>query len=38
MAPGIAFGEAGEGYLRFCFAASTQRLTEALDRLGKVLR
>jgi len=37
VAPGIAFGEAGEGYLRFCFAASTQRLTEALDRLGKVL-
>ncbi|HUN48856.1 MAG TPA: pyridoxal phosphate-dependent aminotransferase [Stellaceae bacterium] len=37
VAPGIAFGDAGEGYLRFCFAASTQRLTEALDRLGKVL-
>jgi len=37
VAPGIAFGDAGEGYLRFCFAASTQRLTEALDRLAKVL-
>ena len=37
VAPGIAFGAAGEGYLRFCFAASTQRLTEALDRLQKVL-
>ena len=37
VAPGIAFGEAGEGYLRFCFAASTQRLTEALDRLAKIL-
>jgi aspartate/methionine/tyrosine aminotransferase len=37
VAPGIAFGAAGEGYLRFCFAASTQRLTQALDRLQKVL-
>ena len=37
VAPGIAFGAAGEGYLRLCFAASTQRLTQALDRLAKVL-
>ena len=37
VAPGIAFGPAGEGYLRLCFAASTQRLTAALDRLQKVL-
>lgn len=22
LAPGIAFGEAGEGYLRWCFASS----------------
>jgi aspartate aminotransferase len=37
VAPGIAFGPAGEGYLRLCFAASTQRLTQALDRLQKML-
>jgi aspartate aminotransferase len=37
VAPGIAFGPAGEGHLRLCFAASTQRLAQALDRLAKVL-
>ncbi len=37
VAPGIAFGAAGEGYLRLCFAASARRLTEALDRLATVL-
>jgi aspartate aminotransferase len=35
VAPGIAFGEAGEGYLRFCFASSAKLLAEALDRLAK---
>jgi aspartate/methionine/tyrosine aminotransferase len=35
VAPGIAFGGAGEGYLRFCFASSKERLGEALDRLAK---
>ena len=33
MAPGAAFGTGGEGYLRLCFAASTKRLAEAMDRL-----
>jgi aspartate aminotransferase len=33
LAPGVAFGPAGEGYLRLCFAASLPRLTAALDRL-----
>jgi len=35
VAPGIAFGDAGEGYLRFCFASSKERLGEALDRMAK---
>jgi aspartate/methionine/tyrosine aminotransferase len=32
MAPGIAFGAAGEGYMRLCFAASDAVLVPALDR------
>jgi len=37
LAPGSAFGDVGEGYLRLCFAASPARLNEALDRLERVL-
>jgi aspartate/methionine/tyrosine aminotransferase len=37
LAPGIAFGPAGEGHLRLCFAASLPRLTLALDRLVPAL-
>lgn len=33
LAPGAAFGAAGEGHLRLCFAASEPTLTEALARL-----
>jgi aspartate aminotransferase len=33
LAPGSAFGTGGEGFLRLCFAASTTRLSEAMDRL-----
>jgi aspartate/methionine/tyrosine aminotransferase len=32
MAPGIAFGSAGEGYMRMCFAASDSVLVPALER------
>jgi len=38
LAPGAAFGEAGEGYLRLCFASSPERLAEAMDRLVPALR
>lgn len=38
LAPGIAFGDAGEGHLRLCFAASLPKLGEALDRLVPALR
>jgi aspartate/methionine/tyrosine aminotransferase len=37
LAPGIAFGQAGEGHLRLCFAASEDRLAQAMDRLASVL-
>jgi aspartate aminotransferase len=38
LAPGAAFGEGGEGYLRLCFASSPGRLEQAMDRLTPVLR
>ena len=31
MAPGIAFGQSGEGYMRMCFAVSEEILVPALD-------
>lgn len=37
LAPGSAFGEAGEGFIRLCFANSTEVLTTALDRLRPFL-
>ena len=37
VTPGIDFGAAGEGWLRFCCAASEETLREALERLGSVL-
>ena len=38
VAPGIAFGEAGEGYLRICFAQSADRIDRAMGRLREGLR
>jgi aspartate aminotransferase len=38
VAPGIAFGDAGEGYLRICFAQSAARMERAMGRLGEGLR
>lgn len=37
IAPGAAFGPAGEGHLRLCFASSPEVLTQAFDRLEKAL-
>ncbi len=34
LAPGAAFGPAGEGYMRLCFAATPETLNKALDRLA----
>ena len=33
VAPGTAFGPSGEGWLRICFAQSTDRIDEAMNRL-----
>ncbi|MAW53272.1 MAG: aspartate/tyrosine/aromatic aminotransferase, partial [Geminicoccus sp.] len=33
LAPGIAFGNQGEGYLRLCFAQPVDALETAMDRL-----
>ncbi len=37
VTPGIDFGAAGEGFLRFCYAASEADIAEALTRLAPVL-
>ena len=35
--PGNFFGEAGEGYVRFCYANAEGRILEAIDRIKKFL-
>ena len=35
--PGSAFGPAGEGYFRIALTVSPERLTEAIERLGRAL-
>ena len=37
LAPGIAFGPEGEGFVRWCFASDTQRLDLGLERLAGAL-
>jgi aspartate aminotransferase len=37
LAPGAAFGEGGDDYLRLCFAATAPMLERAFDRLGDYL-
>lgn len=37
LAPGSAFGPSGEGFLRWCFASSEERLAAGLDRLRRVM-
>jgi aspartate aminotransferase len=38
VAPGVAFGAAGEGSLRVCFAQSADRIQRAMQRLASGLR
>ncbi len=38
VAPGVAFGSAGEGFLRICFAQSADRIERAMGRLREGLR
>ncbi|MBW2279549.1 MAG: pyridoxal phosphate-dependent aminotransferase [Deltaproteobacteria bacterium] len=37
VTPGIDFGQAGEGFLRFSYAASDDAIARALQRLGEAL-
>jgi aspartate/methionine/tyrosine aminotransferase len=37
LAPGSAFGPEGEGFVRWCFAASEERLADGVARLKKAL-
>jgi aspartate/methionine/tyrosine aminotransferase len=37
LAPGSAFGPEGEGYVRWCFAASEDRLADGVGRLRRFL-
>ena len=37
LAPGIAFGLEGEGFVRWCFASSEERLAQGIERLRKAL-
>ncbi|MBW2618154.1 MAG: pyridoxal phosphate-dependent aminotransferase [Deltaproteobacteria bacterium] len=38
VAPGIDFGQAAEGYLRFSYASSRANIEQAMDRLGAYLK
>ena len=37
LAPGVAFGAEGEGYLRWCFASTIERLDDGVERLARFL-
>lgn len=34
--PGNGFGAAGEGYVRFALTVDTERMAEAVERMGKL--
>mgnify|MGYP001773628132 CR=1 FL=1 len=36
--PGVGFGEAGEGYVRFALTASVERIKEASERIKRIWR
>jgi aspartate/methionine/tyrosine aminotransferase len=38
VAPGVDFGQEAEGYLRFCYANSTENIEEAMERLRLYLQ
>ena len=37
LAPGVAFGPEGEGFVRWCFASSEERLADGVERLAEAL-
>lgn len=38
LAPGIAFGDEGEGFVRWCFATGTDAIDEGVERLVRFVR
>ena len=38
LAPGNAFGPEGEGYVRWCFASSLERLDDGVNRLARFMQ
>ena len=38
VAPGIDFGQHGEGYLRFSYATSMENIEKGMDRLEKYFK
>ena len=38
LAPGIAFGDEGEGFVRWCFATGTDAIDEGVERLARFAR
>jgi aspartate/methionine/tyrosine aminotransferase len=38
LAPGSAFGPEGEGFVRWCFAASEEKLADGITRLRRALK
>jgi LL-diaminopimelate aminotransferase len=36
VAPGVGFGQGGEGYVRFALTRDEKRIAEAVDRLEKL--
>ena len=38
LAPGVAFGPEGEGWLRLCHAVAPEQMARALERLRPVLK
>jgi len=37
LTPGIGFGQAGEGYVRFSLTSPTEQIQEAMARIAKAL-
>ena len=38
VVPGTAFGECGEGFIRACYASSTESIIEAIKRISRFVR
>jgi aminotransferase len=38
VVPGTAFGDCGEGYIRACYASSTENIIEALKRIERFIK